>query len=814
MNPGVKFYEDILSRQVMEPNDFSGGVNYALFRHQDSLHTFTLAYGRPQARYACWCADAVRADFTLDDLVVTADRRSRYLLKIVAAWKDWRSASWPVVITLNGNAIYNGPFFLENVCVGWPAQYIAIEPQYLNVGRNEIVISVEGGSENFLLLSKVEVLQQPDFVDFTIHSSPEAVAAGEPFWIQMHLMQSHPAIQVEVPEGKVEFIERQDDLFRFRALAEGENVSIVFRSEGKQCEARIDKIGPKRNPDRVPLWIGMEGSDIRHDTTGEMDRTLAHFIYSGVGNYMGFGLGPGRNSCPDLLPDTIVWRRWVTQCKDHGISMHYCGNSGSLEEFDFPAEAGEYFSGFQFHEPYLIFQPRVAELYMTEKLKSACNLQEKKDAYVSYIQERADGERKGSVEVFSGEPALTCIYSKEAGVDALLCEPVSNVSLLYGAARGTGIKFGAHIPADWYFGYPHDEETINRLKLAVWLAYAYGGQIIYIESSVFKTNANERNDWEDPFCVGVRKMLREFCSFSKLDERVGKPLVRLAIIYGNRESMFWMDDDRIVETIDMGDWDRLHWGLPGLTEHRRLWTAAEAWLPRVPVFDQRKESLTQMFTGTPYGPVDVVTPGSELTNYKVVAFLGWNTMTAEIYKNLLNFVKAGGVLFICGCHFDERIDLSKPPAMINDGRVSDLVGLDILGPGENIADKVRRCRLLHSTAKRIDEHFWRNEVEAGQVYFGDFFDYPSDFGLIAKIKDLLHRLGVDQKKMDPLQIETSLPYVNYSLWEHQGKIKVYATNSDWRISSRGSATTISLQDGDFTKTFFLSWDSLTVVEPR
>ncbi len=411
--------------------------------------------------------------------------------------------------------------------------------------------------------------------------------------------------------------------------------------------------------------------------------------------------------------------------------------------------------------------------------------------------------------MYSGEPSLTCIYSAEAGVDGLLCEPVSNVSLLYGAARGTGKKFGAHIPADWYFGYPHDDATLRRLYLAVWLAYAYGGQIIYIESTVFKTNAHDRNDWEDHYCRGVRQILRDFRRFTQLDERVGKPIVPLAFVYGNLESMFWMDDDRIPETVDMGNWDRLHWGIPGTTEHRRVWDASEAWLPRVPLDDPRNESLTHMFTGTPYGTVDIVQPVVDLSSYQAVAFLGWNTMNENIYANLLSFVKAGGTLFLCGCHLDTRIDLTATPSPIFGGKVSELIGAEIDGPGEQRLSGIRSCTLKSVTAKRIDEDFLLHEMGAGKVYFGNFFDYPSDFALIARITDLLKTIGENVRAAGPFQVETSSPYIHYSVWDHQGKKKLYAVNADWRktegtslltVRDGGLARTVTVEAGKFTAT--------------
>jgi len=810
MNPGIPFHEQILQRTKLEPNHWSGGADYALFKHGDSLHTFTQAYGRPHARYVCWCVKPVSSHFVLDDVRNEPDRQSRTLLKIVAAWKDWRKLSYPVRITVNGVAVYDRPLFLENVMVGWPSQYITLPPAVLLNGRNDITITSGCGEQNVLLLAGAEILRQPDLIDFSVHSSPEAVATGEKFWVQLHLLGEYPDLQVHTPHGKIEFASRDGDLFHFCATGSGENTPIQFESGTKRCEAVIDRIGAARQTDRIPVLIGLDGDDVRHDMTGEMDRVLEHFIHSGVGNYFGFRIGLGRNSCHDLRPDRNQWQRWVRQCREHGVSMHYSGNKNCLDGFDLVEEAGDHFSGYQFHEPYLVFQPRCAEMFATEKLKAAGNLLEKKEAYLDYLRGRVQNEKTGDISVLSGEPSLTCIYSAESGVDGLLCEPVSNVSLLYGAARGTGKMFGAHIPADWYFGYPHDDCTLRRLWLAVWLAYTYGGQIIYIESTVFKTNAHDRNDWEDAYCTGVRQILREFYRFTQLDDRVGNPLVPLAIVYGNLESMFWMEDDRIPETVDTENWDRQHWGLPGTTEHRRLWNASEAWLPRVPLDEPRNESLTRMFTGTPYGPVDIIPPTAGLSRYQAVAFLGWNTMTEEIFANLLSFVKAGGTLFLCGCHLDTRIDLAAEPSPVFGGMVSELIGAEIDGPGNELLPGIRACALKPTAARQLDMNFWAHECGAGKVYFGNFFDYPTDYPLVDRITGLLKTIGENVRTASPFQVETSSPYIHYSIWENQGKKKVYAMDADWRKTDGSSHLTVSA--GEAVRKIAVEPGKITIAE--
>src|SRR5450759_2445193 len=117
------------------------------------------------------------------------------------------------------------------------------------------------------------------------------------------------------------------------------------------------------------------------------------------------------------------------------------------------------------------------------------------------------------------------------------------------------------------------------------------------------------------------------------------------------------------------------------------------------------------------GPVNIVAPTASLDSYRAVAFLGLNTMTAEIYANLLAFVKGGGILFLCGCHFDTRFDLTLAPAPIFGGKISELTGVEIAGPGRAIRPGIRACSLKSVTARRIDEYFLVNEIGAGKVYF-------------------------------------------------------------------------------------------------
>ena len=114
------------------------------------------------------------------------------------------------------------------------------------------------------------------------------------------------------------------------------------------------------------------------------------------------------------------------------------------------------------------------------------------------------------------------------------------------------------------------------------------------------------------------------------------------------------------------------------------------------------------------------------------------------------------------------------------------------------------------TAKRIDEDFLLHETGAGKVYFGNFFDYPSDFSLVDRITDLLKIIGENVRATGPFQVETSSPYIHYSVWDNQGKKKVYAMDADWRKTEGESLLTV--KDGGLVRTVTVEAGKITATD--
>jgi hypothetical protein len=783
MNPAINFYETIVDKTVIMADDFYGSDAYKHYRHSDSIHSFTTAFGVPQPRLCCFCEDTIGVKFSLDKVTAPPQKRQRYLLKLVATWQNWRLYIHPARITINGHDLCNGPLFLENVCKGWPGVYFDVPPEYL-AEENRLEITNKSSGKNVLLVERVELLRRKDAEDFSIWCCPDFVQSKTTFTVKLHLLNDYPRIAVKYPKNTLEFIRRRGCDFIFKAKRPSGNIKIIFDAGKSNCAAVIDEIGKPHSGREV--FVGMDCDDYRQDDTQELDRILEHFGYTQMGNFLAFRPKPNRNYPAKFPASMTSWQRWMDFCRANNVKFQFSGlpeipkKGLTALKKEIVKRGGKDFAGFQIHEPYCMsFSPVIKN---PPAIKRAKDFAAKKRTYLEFVNSQIDKIKYGNAKMFCGDPSLLCVYLSESKIDSILCEPVSNSALLFGAARGTGKDFGAHLAPDWYVGFPHDQQAIDRMSLLLDLIYAYGGKHIYLESTAFKTNAFSRTDWEDTFCKSARQKLREFYRFTCTDARIGDPNVDMAFVYGNLESMFWRPDDRIPELADSGNWDDVVWGKWPDIQYRWLWKATDAWLSPLD-FETfgKNESLTKMFCGSPYGQVDVISPYVDLSRYKVIAFLGWNTMDERIYRNLLSYVKGGGILFICGCHFDTRIDFKGKPRFIREGKVNSLIGADIGGAGPKVFEKFRTCRLENITARQTQEFLFEHTVGKGKVYFFNFYDYPYDQRLVKTIQTILEGIGEKQSKDNQIRIEgANRKYINYTLWNDGRRRKMYLTNIDWQ----------------------------------
>jgi hypothetical protein len=178
---------------------------------------------------------------------------------------------------------------------------------------------------------------------------------------------------------------------------------------------------------------------------------------------------------------------------------------------------------------------------------------------------------------------------------------------------------------------------------------------------LFKTNAFSREDWEDSFCVSCRKYLRDFYEYTIKNPRQSAPVTDLAVLYGNNEYFLWHFDDRIAELPENDDWDITVWGKWHENDHIKCWRSADAWLPLAGDQNAHENILNlKLFSGTPYGSVDVVPYESDWSKYKALALLGWNTYEEGFSDKLASYVKNGGQALISFCHLNMTDRSDRP----------------------------------------------------------------------------------------------------------------------------------------------------------
>lgn len=143
---------------------------------------------------------------------------------------------------------------------------------------------------------------------------------------------------------------------------------------------------------------------------------------------------------------------------------------------------------------------------------------------------------------------------------------------------------------------------------------------------------------------------------------------------------------------------------------------------------QKYDKRRYYFSGTPYGDYDCVPIESSADylkdNYKLIANLGWNTLIEEDYQKLKTFVENGGILLTGIPQFSTHIEREflldmQDLALYNNGDLSDLTGIKVLGKGVEYSrqwNSKNREKIFESELSAICSD---NELEDGTPYLAD-----------------------------------------------------------------------------------------------
>lgn len=310
-----------------------------------------------------------------------------------------------------------------------------------------------------------------------------------------------------------------------------------------------------------------------------------------------------------------------------------------------------------------------------------------KQVYLDDIRRRLgfEGEELGGRPFLDVDAGCTFKYQLEAGIDIPLLEAMpGDCTLMTACIRGAAKayakpRWGIHIAMACYGGVSLDAIWQKRWKISLYSGFMAGSDFIYPESGHFTYHqVGGEYAFNSPEMREARRILREFNQFTQIHSRPANgPKVKLGFVYGNLDGY-------------PGLWNKYVWGQYA-DDKWRFGPAEWGWECLDDVYrkgrwdDENIQGDVDFHGNPPYGQYDVVpieAPLSVLGDYSCLVFLGWNTMTSEIYEKLKAYVEAGGRLFMSVPHLSVETDRGKDLKLYHGGDWRDLFGVRVNGKGK------------------------------------------------------------------------------------------------------------------------------------
>jgi hypothetical protein len=358
-----------------------------------------------------------------------------------------------------------------------------------------------------------------------------------------------------------------------------------------------------------------------------------------------------------------------------------------------------------------------------ESLPAAETVDQAKRFYLDEIRKYLDFERRelGESPLFDVDAGCTFKYHLEAGVDIPLLEAMPGdcttlTAAIRGAAKAYWPRFwGIHIAMAAYGGVAVDAMWLKRFRISLYSAFMSGSDFVYPESGhlTYPDQAGKAYAFDSPEMKETRRILRECNQFAQVHSRpAAGPRVTLGFVYGNLDGY-------------PGLWNKYVWGQSG--SDKWLFGPAEwGWDYLDHVYrkgrwdDENIQGDLDFYGQPPYGQYDVVpieAPLEVLNTYTCLFFLGWNTMTAEIYEKLKAYVSAGGRLVMSVPHLSTETDRGKDLALYNGGDFRDLFGVVVKGKGKSGVAGLKTFN--HSTVPSYKMPVWRIRTDPRFMGFLD-----------------------------------------------------------------------------------------------
>ena len=432
--------------------------------------------------------------------------------------------------------------------------------------------------------------------------------------------------------------------------------------------------------------------------------------YSEGMNYVCISTGvAGKAGIEFSQQDFIDWAKFLT---DKKVYFSFTGGGKYRAHAGFTQEtakkmkeiAGEYFLSYEMGEMGSTYSCKPSGYRPPFDIVYK-DLQEAKDIYVGRLIEGAEDNSMGGVlDTAVNESTAMVSYNCEAGTTFPRMEIwPGDVEITTAIARGTANAYncpgwGAYMAHEWYGGLEYDTLKEKRFKMGYDYSYLTGGNYFLNESGDERagshlaaghsqnTNKDVADmisvkgfDYDHPVCQNYRNVMADFAKFAKEDFRpAGGPKVRVAFVRGNLDGWSFRHSGgslwRAHQQKEYGYGPaEFAWRILENLQCKRRWC------------DVHNYGEVDLSAAPGYGLYDIIpaTVGADVfAKYDYLIFVGWNTMTQEIYDNLKTYVKQGGRLFMLAAHLNTSVQRDGSISLLNDGDVSDLFGctLDAQNP--------------------------------------------------------------------------------------------------------------------------------------
>lgn len=391
------------------------------------------------------------------------------------------------------------------------------------------------------------------------------------------------------------------------------------------------------------------------------------------------------NQCklPDGVPQHyyLEWAKYLTERK-----MYFCITAGGLNPAGYTEEtakkmkeiAGEYFLSYSLGEFGSSYSCK-ASGYREAPTRPWRDLQDAKNTFVNHVKNGMEQNKMGcGIPISITESTAMVTYECEAGIDFPTMEIFPGdveiaVAFTRGAAKSYNCKmWSAYMAHEWYGGLRWDELKQKRFKLGYDYCYMAGGNAFVTESgdeNICTHGANYGPDHR--ICQNYRKVMADFAQFVIKDARPkGGPKVKVAFVRGNLDGYSYRHSGGSLWRGHMQP--EYGYGAPEFA-----WRILETLQCKRRWSDVHNYGDADYSNGPAYGTYDVIpaTVGSDIfAKYDYLIFVGWNSMTEEIYSNLKVYVEQGGCLFMTAAHLNTSIKRDGSISLFNGGDVSDLFG--------------------------------------------------------------------------------------------------------------------------------------------